>query len=416
MRISEIKNLELVYVFKGEEKIGTLARTDNGSEFTYDNNYLTKTTDTKESLRAIAYTMPSRQTTYLTRGENLGAYFAGLLPEGFRLQALIRTVKTSADDLFSLLAASGSELIGDIAVSPTAELEKNKLTSLDRVELGKSIFLDIFNKSIEGDEFKQRIIDPSVPGVQAKISASMITFPVGIKNRHQQYILKLAPAEYPQLIENEHFFMRMAKDCGLSAARTKIVYDKKKTPGLLVERFDRYYNKEKKEIIKIHQEDACQFLNRYPQDKYRLDCRSIGRGMHEFCSAPIIEISKFLQLTAFSYIIVNGDLHAKNISLQTDPESARIVFSPAYDLLSSLPYGDDHMALQFEGKTDNLTTNMFIQFAESFGIRKAAIISMLKHLTLNTLPWLERLDEIGLSEKKTLHLKKTMLKRIKDLS
>ena len=43
-------------------------------------------------------------------------FFAGLLPEGVRLRALVRRVKTSEDDLLSLLVAAGADCIGDVAV------------------------------------------------------------------------------------------------------------------------------------------------------------------------------------------------------------------------------------------------------------------------------------------------------------
>jgi len=49
-------------------------------------------------------------------GGALPAYFAGLLPEGRRLSALRRAVKTSADDELSLLLAVGADAIGDVQV------------------------------------------------------------------------------------------------------------------------------------------------------------------------------------------------------------------------------------------------------------------------------------------------------------
>jgi serine/threonine-protein kinase HipA len=61
-------------------------------------------------------------------GDNLPPFFAGLLPEGRRFSALVKKLKTSEDDLFSLLAMVGTDCIGDIDTgdnSLTVRLSKN---------------------------------------------------------------------------------------------------------------------------------------------------------------------------------------------------------------------------------------------------------------------------------------------------
>jgi serine/threonine-protein kinase HipA len=47
-------------------------------------------------------------------GDNLFPFFAGLLPEGRRFNALVRQLKTSQDDLFSIFALVGAHCVGDI--------------------------------------------------------------------------------------------------------------------------------------------------------------------------------------------------------------------------------------------------------------------------------------------------------------
>lgn len=414
MRIDELKGINQVSVFKAREKIGILTRTDRGSIYEYQSEYLQKYALEPEAHMALCFRMPCTQKTYLTRGENLAPFFAGLLPEGLRLKALIRTAKTSADDLFTLLIASGNDLIGDISVAATGE-QFQEQPKLKAQKLKQVNFWSLFHESIESNRMEQRLIDPSMPGAHAKLSAAMISFPVGVSNRNKRYLLKLAPKEYPRLVENEHFFMQMAASCGLPVAKTTVVQDSAKSSGLLVERFDRYYNRTTKQIVAIHQEDACQFLGRYPQDKYRLDFRTIAKGMQEFCTAPIVEIYSLLRLVAFSYIIANGDLHAKNISIQVNPADGRVSLAPAYDILSTLPYGDSQMALSFEGKTENLRAEMFLRFARAFDIKEGVVKSMLSTLVKDVAPWSKRLSEIGLSSKQTKHLERTMTERLTHL-
>ncbi|MCC6220674.1 MAG: HipA domain-containing protein [Deltaproteobacteria bacterium] len=413
MKLADVRKLERVYVFKGEELAGSITRTRDGSIFEYDAHYLERAGT--EDLASVAFSLPLRKEPHQTYGDNLHPFFAGLLPEGRRLSALISALKTSADDMFSLLAGAGSDCIGDVFISHDITINETD-NSQSSFDLDQALFVDLFEQSIASTEFSERKRDISVPGVQPKISAEMISFPIAIKKNHKRYLLKLAPQSYPKLIENEHFFMKMAHGCGIECAKTSIVHDRNGTPGLLVERFDRCWQDESKTIKRLHQEDACQFLARYPQDKYRLSMRQIADGIVKYSSSPIIETAKLLKLTAFSYLIANGDLHAKNISLLQPHNSSSIILSPAYDLLSTLPYGDEQMALELERRRTKLFPKHFIIWAERSAVKRAAAISILCKLCGLARPYVEQLEEIGLEPKKTNYLRQTMLKRISQLS
>src|SRR5204862_415986 len=152
--------------------------------------------------RGIAYRLAGDEKRVETRGTNVHPFFAGLLPEGVRLRALLRRLKASADDLLTLLVASGADCVGDVSV------------------------------------------------------------------------------------------VRSLAD--------------------------------------------------------------LAAGVAELGSAPIVEVAKLVRLVAFSYLIANGDLHAKNVSLRTSHADGRIELTPAYDLVSTLPYGDRKMALALDGRDDNL--------------------------------------------------------------
>ena len=141
----------------------------------------------------------------------------------------------------------------------------------------------------------------------------------------------------------------------------------------------------------------------------------IAEGIERFCTAPIIEIEKFLRLIAFSYLIGNGDLHAKNVSIHTSCLTKRTELTPAYDLLSSLPYGDNLMALKFEGRDDNLKKSDFVSFGKRYGVNERIVESMLNELCEKSFKWSQKIGEIGLSDKKTDYLTSVMLKRCKDL-
>jgi serine/threonine-protein kinase HipA len=200
------------------------------------------------------------------------------------------------------------------------------------------------------------------------------------------FILKLNPPDKHRLVENEHFFMRMAKDCGLLTAETRLVHDRE-----------------------------GHFLDRYPSDKYRISCSDIAKGLRETCLAPIPETARFLRLVAFSYLIAKGDLHSKNVSILANGPAGGFRFSPAYDLLTTLPYGDRRMALKFEGRDDNLRRSGFVAFGERFGVKPAATHRILDELCDRVGPWIARLEEVRFEPRKTRHLRDIMEKRREDL-
>lgn len=404
MRLSEVLALERVRVFKQDKLAGYLSRTKHGASFEYSDEYLH--TDGP----ALSFHISKQLKSYVVSGENLHPFFAGLLPEGLRLNALVDTLKTSSSDLFSLLVASGSDLIGDVYVLPEEQPLKEPKLSIK--SLAQVDFLQLFNQSIYSADYSVRRFDSSVAGIQPKLSARMISFPVGTTQRNKTYLLKLEPKEYPRIVANEHFFMQLAKQCGLAVAKTKIVQDRLGRVGLLVERFDRVYDKTAKQLKRYHQEDACQFLNLYPQDKYRLHFRQIAAGIKQFATAPIIETTKLLELLLFSYIIGNGDLHGKNISLMSLADPTYTVLTPGYDLLTTLPYGDQSLALAFEGKKDNLTRTHFLDFSKAFDVPVKVISSSIERISETIVNRLNDVEQIGLPAKKTKFLTRVMKQRI----
>jgi serine/threonine-protein kinase HipA len=395
-------------VFRGEELVGVIERTDKGSSFRYSTTFLRA----HPGERGIAYNLPCRVEPFETVGVNLHTFFAGLLPEGMRLHALVRSAKTSPDDLLTLLMAAGSDTIGDVSVVPEGESPKEPHPTADASTTDALSFPELFERSIQyGTRGHAEIV---VPGVQEKISAGAMGLTARGRAKSKRFILKLNPPDLPRLVENEHFFMTLAAKCGIEVPATRVLRDREGNSALLVERFDRLAGDPGQPPTRVHQEDVCQILDRYPADKYNLGCNDVA-GSFELCSAPIVELAKFLRLVAFAYVTGNGDLHGKNISLRTSP-SGRIEMTEAYDLVSTLPYGDRSMALAFEGREDQLKRRLFIEFGEKFGVRRQATEAILDALSATLRPVLGTLREIGLEERETRHLESTMKRRLHDVS
>ncbi len=403
-----IRASEQAEVYRGERRIGRLTRTAHGALFSYDPGI------EPAPAAAVGFCMPADRRSYEVSGVNLHPFFAGLLPEGLRLSALIDRVKTSADDLFSLALAAGPDPIGDVAlVLPGADPRASGPT-VDLAELPQQSFAELFARSLDLPG-SGPATEPSLPGVQDKISAAMLAIPLRGRRRAGAHILKLAPRDAPSLVDNEAFFMRLARSCKIPCADVRLVRDRDGRKGLLVRRFDRLQDPQTGTLTRVHQEDACQFLDRYPADKYRLSLAAIASGIAELAGAPLVELLRLLQLTAFSYLIGNGDLHARNISLWIEPQTGRVELSPAYDLLSTLPYGDRRLALKLDDRDDNLKRDHLLRFGERHGLRPAAVGGMLDELCHKIGAHLDDLPAIGLPDRKTRDLQRIMTLRLDDL-
>jgi serine/threonine-protein kinase HipA len=399
-----VREVAKVDVYKGDARIGELTRTERGARFQYAAELLSRGLPNV----GVAFAMPPRSEPYEVFGTNLHPFFAGLLPEGLRLKSLVRVVKTSEDDLFSLLVATGGDTIGDVAIARSGQRPLERAPIADLKRLAEVRFSELLEQSLRYDEER---LDVAIAGIQPKVSAAMISFPLRAQSKHKAHILKLAPPEYPRLIENEAFFMAMARAVGIETARTRVVKDLDGQAALLVERFDRMPAPHGS-TLRLHQEDGCQLLDRYPADKYRLSLAEVARAL-EVCSAPLAEMLKLLRMQAFSYLIGNGDLHAKNVSVQV--VGTRVALTPCYDMLSTLPYGDRTLALAMEGRDARIKRSHFVLLGERLGIRKPAVESMLDSLCKRASTFVARLGEITLDPKAEAHLRRVMEERMREL-
>jgi serine/threonine-protein kinase HipA len=333
----------------------------------------------------------------------LPPFFAGLLPEGRRLTSLIRAVKTSADDEFSLLLAVGRDTIGNVSVVPegaSADLQSLIPTvTLDNV--AEISFAEIYRTSTgsEPDRF-------AMPGVQDKVSARMITFPVrGPETVLATHILKLNPPEFPHLVENESFFAAAARLSGLDVAETKLIRDQTGAVGLVVTRFDRVTKR--RVTARRAQEDACQVLGRYPADKYAVTAEDIALGLSRLCQSSLVASLALVRQFAFAYLSCNGDAHAKNFSIVSDGDEWRV--SPAYDLPSSYPYGDKTMAVRLNSKRDqSIGRNDFIEFGRHLGLRDAPILRALDEIADAAEQWIPQLAELPFDDRRMHDLTKAV--------
>lgn len=368
--------VEVADVYRGEQLVAKLKRTQDGSQFTYLDSYKGP---------PIAVNLTKGVTT---EGDNLPPFFANLLPEGARLASLIARARTSASDMFSLLLEAGPDCVGDIYAVPEGQIPES--TSSASVRSLKD--LD-FNESLELANSEGR--DGSLAGVQDKLSISDSTITIPIKaDAVGSAILKLSPSAYPSLVENESFFLGVAQKCGFKVNKSRIVKDRNGQTGLLIARFDRIKSAGK--LLRLHQEDGCQLMNQYPADKYRISMADICKRVQIHATAPVPEILELIRRYIFAYLIGNADLHAKNISFYTPERTSVFEQTPLYDIVCTALYPKHitRMAIHVDGKDDRFRMRDFIEFAERFGIPEIALRNTVSKLITKLEPLISQVDQL----------------------
>lgn len=387
--LESLKDVTRADVYKAGRLAGHLTRNAHGGvDFAY-------TPDWKQSAAPpIATTLPVTGAPVVTAAGAVPPFFAGLLPEGRRLGALVREVKTSADDELSLLLAVGGDTVGDVQVvaegaAPDGDEPGGVGPDRERARLRILDFATVRFAEVlaQLDVRSDRV---GLPGVQDKVSAAMISLPATAAGA--QVILKLNPREFKHLVENEHFFLGAAREAGIVAANASLVHDAVGEPGLAVTRFDRATVGGA--LVSLAVEDGCQALGLYPSSKYSATTEAVLSRLASVCEAPVPAAAEFLAQAVFAYLTGNGDAHAKNFSVLQD-SAGRWQPAPAYDLPSSQPYGDTTIALTVDGKRDgNITRGRYLALAEHLGVRVRAASVIIDRVAASADVWLESLGTL----------------------
>ncbi|MCE3292897.1 MAG: phosphatidylinositol kinase, partial [Arthrobacter sp.] len=296
-------------IYKRGVLAARLERHDGGTKFSYVPAYL------QSGRPAVASSLPLSPEPVLSGAGAAPPYFTGLLPEGRRLNALRRSIKTSADDDLSLLIAAGGNPVGDVQIVGHGELLDPEEHAVE-VDPRKPVDFD----ELLGDS---GLIDPvALAGVQDKLSAGMISMPVASAGR--RFILKLNAPEFPHVVENEFIMFRYAAKLRIPMSRVQLMRDVAGRPGLLVERFDRVplgdgAAGDGDRVARLAVEDGAQVLKLYPADKYNVGFGTVCRALAEYCAAPLPALRNLAIQAAFAWLSGNGDLHAKNVSMVQQP-------------------------------------------------------------------------------------------------
>lgn len=397
-RVFDPRDVSTAHVLKDGVPAATLIRVDGGVEFAYSTAYL------EAAGRAVATTLPLSEEPVLSVGGAVPAFFANLLPEGRRLTALRRSVKTSADDELSVLLAVGSDPVGDVQVLPHAHEP-----TVQEVPVVEGGFEEVDFAELLAT---QGIGDPSaLAGVQDKVSGRMLTVPLAHEGRAHLLKFEVLP-EFPLVVENEAFFLTVARRLRHPVVEALVVHDRHGRPGLLITRFDRV--SDRGQLRRLAVEDAAQVLGAHPADKYAVTMEEVGTALARVCRSRPLALRAVLQQAVLAWATGNGDLHAKNISVVGTADRA---VAPIYDIPSTVPYGDPTFALSLAGRRDNLTAKAFRQFGASVGLPPAVVDRVLDEVLSFTDDVVERVEQgaVGWDVRRRQDTVRALRRRRRDL-
>jgi serine/threonine-protein kinase HipA len=253
-------------------------------------------------------------------------------------------------------------------------------------------------------ELAKNVVERSVavPGVQAKLSMSVIKdASESSENRLTvvgalggNYIFKPPSEHFPEMPENEHVTMRIAEAFGINVVESSLIRLKSGELSYITKRIDRTKKGEK-----IHMIDMYQITEAF--DKYKSSMEKVGKALNDHSDNTLLDKLFFFELTIFSYLTGNNDMHLKNFSMIRTVSGWSL--SPAYDLLNVRilnPEDKEELALTLGGKKRKLTRAYFEHFGEGLGLIPKQIAGVFKRFEKNKPKAIECIGNSFLSEEK----------------
>jgi serine/threonine-protein kinase HipA len=335
-------------------------------------------------------------TNFKPVGQVVPPFFSNLLPEGPLRKYLAERAGVKEHSEFFLLWMLGRDLPGAISVHPA---DGKELPPQVEEELTPAERSNMLRFSLAGVQLK-------FSALQNGVKAGGLVIPVeGVGG---SWIVKLPSQQYPGVPENEFSMMTIAKSMGMDVPDLQLLeldaidglpdgIGELKGQAMAIKRFDR------SDKGPVHIEDFAQVFSVYPEGKYdHATYRRIASVLG--IETGDADIAEFIRRLVFSTLIGNADMHLKNWSL-IYKDGRTPTLSPAYDLLSTIPYiADETMALKYS------RTKKMAEFSKDELKHLAAKAKLSEKLVLDTATeTVERFKQIWSKEKANLPLEKKVI-------
>lgn len=379
---------ELIVVI-GRTVAGTMTRLPNARlRFEYDERYRVSADPT-----ALSLSMPVAIHVHADdqRRQPVTNYLWGLLPDNETvLDRWARHYQVGASSPFALLSTPiGADCAGAVAFCRADGLDHllarpGTVAWLGETDVARRL-RDLRRDSSAwlGRNFTGQF---SLSGAQAKTALLYRDGRWGVPSRSlaTTHILKPAVVGFDDHDLNEHLCLEAARRAGLLAARSWIATFEDQT-AVVVQRYDRRVVGE--DVVRIHQEDACQALGLPPGAKYQNQGGPTPREIATLFrrsmppAAASDAVSRFADALIWNWLIAGTDAHAKNYSLLLSGADVRL--APLYDIASALPYGTHEkklrLAMKVGGEYDVYPRrNTWPQAAQELGLDADQLIARVR--------------------------------------
>ena len=251
----------------------------------------------------------------------------------------------------------------------------------------------------------------SLAGVQMKFSSVKNKngrFNIGQDANSDSWIIKTPSTVHKYVPYNEYTAMKLAEFVGVNIPEIKLVELKQldnlpdiqlpnEIHAYAIKRFDR------QEGQRVHTEDFAQVFQVYSHEKYKkFNYEQIANAMYQYGSQGLKDVQQMARRLLVNILLANGDAHLKNWSL-IYPDSKRPMLSPAYDIVSTLPYveGEQEFALNMAKNKNWYQADMasFETWAKRIGVPWQAIkVHLEETLALARVHWSQMLTELPMHE------------------
>ena len=254
----------------------------------------------------------------------------------------------------------------------------------------------------EMTELAKNVVQRSitVPGVQPKLSMSLIDEARQNSDKRLtvvgalggNYIFKPPSLDYEEMPANEHLTMRIAEAYGINVVQSSLIRLKSGELSYITKRIDRTEDNEK-----VHMLDMFQITEAF--DKYISSMEKVGKALGSYSANPLLDKLFLFEITLFSYLTGNNDMHLKNFSMIQNKE--KWTLAPSYDLLNVsiiLPEDTEELALTLGGKKKKLTRTSFETYGKNLGLNDKQIDGVFKRFQKNKAKALRLIEQSFLSE------------------
>ncbi len=395
--MKRVENVEGLRMSLNGQEVGVLTHYSGGKNiFVFSPSYIALPVTQRETLTLTQLADARYLTQPLVSAQRLTPVLSNLLPEGALREWMSRSLKVHTDNEFPLMAHMGRNLPGALLAEP---IQAGQVPgwALDHREQVEPVQIDVEHSQ---DKF-------SLAGVQMKFSSVKGQdgrFNVGRDANADSWIIKTPSTVHKHVPYNEYTAMRLAQIAGIEIPEIKLVELNQldnlpdiqlpnETHAYAIKRFDRDDGK------RVHTEDFAQVFQVYSHDKYKkFNYEQIADALFQYGAQGLKDVQQMARRLLVNILLANGDAHLKNWSLIYS-EGLRPKLSPAYDIVSTLPYvtGELEFALNMARNKNwyNVDMASFEAWANRIGVPWQAVkVHLDETLILAREKWPDKLSEL----------------------